>query len=68
LVKIALLHESRQKIYIEYISLGMTKVFVTFPMLPKTGWAEPTRQKNPGAASTSSVLFYPNNNVFYNTM
>jgi hypothetical protein len=29
----------------------MTKVFVTFPMLPKIGWAEPTRQKNPGAAS-----------------
>jgi hypothetical protein len=51
LVKIALQHESRQKIYVEYISLGMTKIFVTFPMLPKIGWTEPTLQKNPGAVS-----------------
>ncbi len=52
LVKIVLQHESRQQIYIEYISLGMTRVFVTFQMLPKIGWAESTRQKNPGAATT----------------
>jgi hypothetical protein len=36
----------------------MTKVFVTFLMLPKIGWAEPTRQKNPGAASIHIIYLY----------
>ncbi len=55
LVQIALQHESRQQIYVEFNNLGMTKVFVTFPMLWKIGWAEPTQQKNPGAASIAKV-------------
>jgi hypothetical protein len=57
LIKIALQHEGRQQIYVEYIGLGITKVFVTFPMLPKIGWAEPTRQKNPGAASSPDIIY-----------
>ncbi len=32
----------------------MTRIFISFPILLKIGWAEPTRHKNPGAASRRS--------------
>jgi hypothetical protein len=35
----------------------MTRVLITFSMLAKIGWAKPTPQKNPGAASRKMSYF-----------
>ncbi len=58
LIEIAFQRESTQQICVEYISLRMTRVLVTFSMLAKIGWAKPTRKINPGAASNDMAVIY----------